>query len=122
MKTLTKSEIGGIVKNSKRKIKPEHTSFLSYVLDLNALNKKDISPYDFAEHIKRSACNLHYGSVNKTGEVISHPLARSSELENIGDFIADIRETVLLIFPDEFATEVARYLPERFYSNPYGKR
>lgn len=119
MNTLTKFDIGGIIENSERKMDANQHIFLSYVAD--RLRDGSVLSYDFAEQIKRSACDLHYCSLRKTGEIIDHPLACSPELENIGDFVADIRETVRLIFPEEFAHEVTLYLPERFYNNPYKK-
>lgn len=115
MKILTKSDIGGIIENSKKKIDRNQHIFLSYAA--NRLQDGSVLAYDFAEQIKRSACDLHHGSLKKTGEIIDHPLACSPELENIGDFVADIRETVQLIFPEEFAYEVTLYLPERVRTN-----
>lgn len=116
MKKLTKSDIGGIIENSKRKIGANQHIFLSYVT--GRLQDGSVLAYDFAEQIKRSACDLRYGSLKKTGEIIDHPLACNPILENITDFVAEIRELLPLIFPEEFAHEVSLYLPERVRTRP----
>lgn len=107
---ISKYDIAGIITNYRKRIHEEHVLFLLFVVDF--LQDGKVIPYDFSEQIKRCARDLHYGN-KKSGEPISHPLAKHPYLEDMEDFYARIKETILQIFPEEFAKQVVIFLPGR---------
>jgi hypothetical protein len=114
----TKSAIKEVIKNSRGEANDTHADFLEYVC--TRLKDGPVSDWDFAEQIKRSARDMHdgcvYDCISKTCTPLPFPLVCNHldpMFSSIRNFVADIHETILKLFSEEFAKKVIIFLPER---------
>lgn len=116
MQYLRKQDIIQLIDSHQKEIATEQFVFLKYVL----ISFKDdiVFAEDLAEQIKKGVCffyNLYYGNIEKPKGIESHPLFNNPVFKNGGNFLADIKETIPVIFGfnQNFTQEVAILLPDR---------
>jgi hypothetical protein len=116
MQYLRKQDIIRLIDSHQKEMIPEHFLFLKHVLE--SFKDDMIFAEDLAEQIKKDVCffyNLFHGNIEKTEGVELQPLFNNPIFKNGGNFIADIKEMIPVIFgfDQDFTQEVTVLLPDR---------